>query len=380
MRVCQLSSVRNRIVLGAPLPFSVRAADETLLLARGQVIHDEEQLAELFSRGALVEADELSALYPRAAAPALPPAARAEQLPGLWDNCAGDVKRALQAPPPELASAVHGAAGQLIALINRAPDVALAQVVRHQGSGGHCGYGVAHAMNASTACLAATRYLGWSAADQHRAFKAALTMNLSMLDLQARLATQVSPLTSGQRAAIQEHPARSVEMLQQAGIDDQAWLDAVLQHHEQADGSGYPKGCTEIGELAALLRFADVYTALLSARSTRPAVSAQQAGRELYQMASNSPLCQAVIKSFGIFPPGSCVKLVSGEYGVVARNGQKAYHPHVASLTTADGAPRLSPLMRDSAKAEHAVASLMPEHAMPMRLSPEKLAGLIATA
>lgn len=61
MRVCSLSTVRNHIVLGAPLPFSVRAAGKTRLLARGQGNHDEEQLAGLFTRGALAAVpDELS--------------------------------------------------------------------------------------------------------------------------------------------------------------------------------------------------------------------------------------------------------------------------------------------------------------------------------
>jgi len=126
-----------------------------------------------------------------------------------------------------------------------------------------------------------------------------------------------------------------------------------------------------------MLRFADVYTARLSARANRPAMSAQQAGRELHQMAAQSPLAAALIKSFGIFPPGSLVKLASGEIGVVVRNGEKAYHPLVATLTNANGEPRMTPLKRDSAREEHAVVALLSAQAMPMRLSDEKIAGLI---
>lgn len=371
-------------MLGQPLPFSVRGADRTLLLARGQVIHDAEQLAELFARGALVEADELAALAPAArapstaGAPAGPAAAPAARLPGLWDASCVNVRRALAAAPAELATAIAGATGELLSLIDRAPDVALAQVVRQQAAADNH-YGVVHSMNAATACLAAARCLGWSADEQQRAFRAALTMNIAMLDLQAKLATQVSPLTRGQKQAIQDHPTKGAAMLAEAGVDDALWLDAVATHHEQRDGSGYPLGRSDIGELAELLRFADVYTALLSARANRPAMSAREAGREVYQMAADSPRCAAIIKSFGIFPPGSCVRLASGEMGVVARNGEKAYHPHVAALTTADGGARLTPLMRDSARAEHAVVALLPERALPMRLSAQALAELIAS-
>jgi HD-GYP domain-containing protein (c-di-GMP phosphodiesterase class II) len=305
--------------------------------------------------------------------------APAERLPGLWDSSTEDVKRALKSPPDKVAAAVGSAASLLMSLIDRAPDVALAQVVRQPAdTGAH--YGVTHSIGTATACLAAVRMLGWSADEQQRAFQAALTMNIAMLDLQARLAGQTSPLTGSQRQAIREHPTRSAEMLAEAGIQDPLWLMAVAQHHEAPDGSGYPGGITAVSELAQLLRCADVYTALLSARANRPAMGAREAGREVYQMAADSPYCAALIKSFGIFPPGSCVRLASGELGVVARNGEKAYHPRVAALTTADGSTRMSPLMRDSARAEHAVVALLPEKAMPMRLSPERLAALISTA
>ena len=374
MRVCSLSSVKDRVVLGEPLPFSVRDGSRLLLLARGQVIADEAQLQELFQRGAVVEADELvDAIQPTRRET---PAQRLARLPARWERGCRDVRQALAAPPAQLAGAVHSTTELLLSLIEAAPDLALSQVVR-QTDGGEGHYGVSHSIHAATACQAAARYLGWSPAEQRRAFQAALTMNLGMLDLQARLASQVSPPTALQREAIREHPQRSVEMLDAAGIDDADWLEAVLKHHEVADGSGYPRGLTEVGELAEMLRYADIYTARLSSRANRPAMSAQQAGRELHQMAEASPLAAALIKAFGIFPPGSIVRLASGELGLVVRNGEKAHQPRVAALTNAAGEPRLSPLMRDSTRAEHAIAALLPAHALPMRLSPEQVAGLI---
>lgn len=373
MRVCSLSSVKNRIVLGQPLPFSVRDASRMLLLARGQVIADEAQLQSLFARGAQVEINELAEAIQPARRDST--AQRLARLPSEWDRSNHDVKNALGAPVAQMAAALHSTTDLLLSLIDLSPDVALSQVVRQPDGGGH--YGVNHSIHAATACQAAARYLGWSADEQRRAFQAALTMNLGMLDLQARLSTQVSPLTANQREAIQEHPTRSAEMLSQAGITDTDWLEAVLKHHELADGSGYPQGATDVSELAEMLRFADVYTARLSSRANRPAMSAQQAGRELHQMAGSSPLAAALIKVFGIFPPGSLVKLASGEIGLVLRNGEKAHRPLVAALTNGAGEPRMAPLTRDSAREEHAVVALLSAQAMPMHLSDERIAGLI---
>lgn len=373
MRLCSLQSVRTHIVLGEPLAFSVRDAQHQLLLARGQIIHDLDQLDELFQRGALVEISEIAnAVQPqrRAATRSL----STDQLPGEWQRLGDAVRRTLAAPADQLATAIATTTDDLLRLIAHAPGVALSQVVRQ--SEGH--YGVNHSIHAATACHAAARFLGWSAEDQRRAFQAALTMNLSMVDLQARLASQVSPPTTLQREAIHQHPALSAEMLEQAGVTDFLWLDAVAQHHELPDGSGYPQGLTDVGELATLLRFADVYTARLSARANRPAMSAQQAGRELHLMADSNPLAAALIKAFGVFPPGSLVKLASGELGLVVGNGEKAYHPMVATLTDTRGEPRLTPLRRDTSRDGLAVVGLLSPQSLPMRLSDERIAELIS--
>lgn len=373
MRLCSLQSVQSHIVLGQPLGFSVRDEQRQLLLARGQVIEDEKQLAELFQRGALVEIDEVADLVQpqRKRGQVL----RSDQLPNAWSDCSAEVRRALSSGPSQMAVAIDGATDQLLRLIDQAPCVALAQVVRQPHTAGH--YGANHSIHAATACHAAARFLGWSEHEQRRAFQAALTMNVSMVDLQARLATQVSPLTTLQRDAIHHHPTRSAEILERAGIQDDAWLQAVAQHHELPDGSGYPQRTSEVGVLATLLRFADVYTARLSARANRPAMSAQQAGRELHLLADSSPLAAAVIKAFGIFPPGSLVRLASGELGLVVGHGSKAYHPVVATLTDAAGDPRITPLRRDTSRAGHAVVALLAPQALPMQLSEERVAALI---
>ncbi len=59
MQFADLSAVKHRLHLGAPLPFNVRNADKTLLLARGQRVDSPEHLASLLERGALVDLAEL---------------------------------------------------------------------------------------------------------------------------------------------------------------------------------------------------------------------------------------------------------------------------------------------------------------------------------
>jgi len=380
MQVFSLNAVRSRVQLGSALPFSVRSADKSLLLAAGQVIADEAQLEQLSEAGAVVEVQELLTVYgandPLFATPARETAASAipaAHLPRRWDECIGRVGAALAPDQAERLQAIELATRNVLLLVDRSAGLAMSQIVRqHAAAQAH--YGVSHAMNCAIACLVTARTLGWSAADQQRAMRAALTMNLSMVELQGRLAHQVSPLTAKQRQVMQEHPLRSAEQLELAGVTDAVWLDAVREHHETPDGKGYPAGLLEPDELGQLLRFADVYAALMSRRATRAAMSARDAGRELYAMAAGSSLCQALIKAFGVLPPGSFVRLASGEVGVVTRNGDKAYHPRVAVLTTPDGRAPDPHSVRDTADARHRVVALLSEDAMTIHVTREVLA------
>ncbi|MGY4829944.1 HD-GYP domain-containing protein [Sphaerotilaceae bacterium SBD11-9] len=362
-----LSAVIDRIRLGSPVPFNIRGPDRTLLLARGQVIRDDEQLQALFSRGAVVDGEEVKGPREQVIEAAV------DHLPGLWAGCIDRVGRTLKAPSlPEFARALQDAAEPVLALVERDPDLAIFQVVRQEAAG-KSSYGVAHSVHTAIASYLVAQRLGWDKHAVERVFKAALTMNLAMMELQTRLATQVTPPTAAQREAIREHPLRSAELLEASGVHDADWLAAVRQHHEADDGSGYPQGCRDVVEMAGLLRRVDIYTAKLSARNTRHALPANQAGRELFLQDSQHPMSAAVIKEFGVYPPGCFVQLQCGELGVVIKRGANANTPVVAALTARNGDALLSPVRRLTDHREYGIVSVVPESSLRVRVSPERL-------
>ena len=121
MQFAELSQVKHRIKPGAPLPFNVRNADHTLLLARGQRIESNEHLLALFARGALVDLAEL--LPPKSSADARDAVRHASQaeLPGLWRDALCKVSQVLDlAPDPVFSDALLEAAGPVQALIDPA--------------------------------------------------------------------------------------------------------------------------------------------------------------------------------------------------------------------------------------------------------------------
>ena len=372
MQFTSLALVQQRVVIGAPLPFNIRDHDGQLLLARGQWLESTEQRQALFDRGALVDLAELRSTTDTVLL------ARPEALPGLWSRCMDRLGQTLKASSHEgFAEALDEATPPVLALIERDKDLAIFQVLRQNGNA-HLQYGVNHAVHAAITGFLVAQRLGWTEADVQRVFKAALTMNLSMLELQGQLALQTRPPSAEQRAAIVAHPGLSRRMLELAGVTDSDWLTAVSQHHESHDGSGYPAGLRDPSDIAALVRRADIYTAKLSPRVGREAITADKAGRMMFMQDPGHPMTAALIKEFGVYPPGCFVRLMSGETGLVVKRGPTVMAPVVAVLTSAYGSSLPLPIRRDTSQRDYAVHSVLTPHTGSVRVSPEVLLAVAA--
>lgn len=368
-----LSPFAHRVQLDRPLPFSVYAPDHTLLLARGQHLDSADQLKALLKRGVMVDIDEVLAPARRART------ASRRELPGLWNEYRSGLADALRSPGTDsFRQALDEAAPAVMALVSRDSDLAIFQVLQ-QDSNAHVQYGVNHSIHAAIAAQLVAQRLGWSEDETQRAFKAALTMNVSMLELQGQLAEQTTPPTEEQRAAIRSHPELSRMMLEAAGVTDAELLEAVATHHESPDGRGYPLGLREVNDVSALVRRADIYTAKLSARRNRSAMDADVAGRQMFMQDPGHPMTAALVKEFGVYPPGCWVRLASGECGLVVRRGATVMAPIVSVMTAADGSMLAQPIERDTNHKHHAVRSVL-DAKQPLRRLPSDLLVKLAVA
>jgi HD-GYP domain-containing protein (c-di-GMP phosphodiesterase class II) len=372
MQHMPLAQVRHRIVAGQPLPFNVYRPDTRLLLARGQVLHTSQQIQTLCERGTLVDLAEMREHL------ALPATAPRALLPRLWQAAMQRVEEVLRNPrAPGFRAAVDEAAVPLHALIDRDPDLAIFQVLRQDG-GDRTRLGAEHSVRAAVIARLVAQRLGWPEGDMQRAFKAALTMNVAMLELHGVLAAQCAPPDAVQRRQIHEHPARGRELLEAAGIVDADWLRAVAEHHEERDGSGYPSGMREPSELATLLRRADQYTAKLASRCGREAIAADRAAREIFMQDPEHPICASLVKEMGIYPPGCFVVMACGETGVVVARGATVMTPLVAAMTDVYGRPFPEPLRRDTREPTYAITGVLAAREMRAPLAMEKIAALAA--
>ena len=367
---------RAKVQLGVPLPWNVRDDKQQLLLSRGHVLRSENQLEALLERGAYVDLEEAK-LAERSHVPSPGVAAKGQaNLFGLWDELPNELYKLLDKAPetPGFSARLQDFSTRLIQLIDKDVDIALYHAVRQETA--HLFfYGYSHAIHTATLCLLMARRLAWPQARMMSLVNAALTMNLAILGLQGAMAKQDVPMRESQKKQVRRHPQDAVDMLTKLGVDDPEWLTAVAQHHERPDGSGYPGGLQELNQSAVALRVTDVFMAKISPRATRPALPIKDAARALFQEDGGGPISSAIIKEFGIYPPGDVVKLASGEVGVVMRRTANAKCPIVSALTDAQGHNTTRTQRRDTSVPEHAIVASLTDKSVVARLPPERVYG-----
>jgi len=366
---------RSKVKLGVALPWNVRDATCNLLLSRGHVVESDHQLDALLERGAFVDIEEIKAASLHIAISS-GTTTKATNLFGLWEQTTTDMFTLMAKAPhmPNLLGRINEFAKSLMALIDKDVDIAIYHAVRQDKATAFY-YGYDHSIHTATLCLLVARHLKWSEAKTTSLFKAALTMNMPILALQGKMADQDEPVLDSQRAMIRKHTTEAVDWLVASGVTDPDWLLAVQQHHERSDASGYPQALAVQADIAIALRVADVFMAKISPRLLRPALTVKDAARQLLTEDHGGPLSGALIKEFGIYPPGDVVKLASGEIGVVMRRSASVKCPIVAAITDVNGKPTVKTIQRDTSQAAYAIVGNIADKSLVARMPPERLYG-----
>ncbi|MBK9363892.1 MAG: hypothetical protein IPM99_23585 [Rubrivivax sp.] len=381
-----IGEVRDLIAIGVSLPFSVLDAQERLLLNEGQVIDSERQMALLTERGAWVDRQFVEqrrgatagAAGAGAGASGKGAVQRVVTLFDRWERALWDLDAVLRATIKGEAAAADWATmvDELTRLVDRDADIALFQAVRQEDRR-FVLYPLAHALHAAVIALLTARQAGWPVQRQRAVVGAALSMNVAMLDLQAQMAEQDSPPTQRQLEVIRAHTLKGVQLLQAAGVSDFAWLRAVAEHHERADGSGYPRGLSEVCDEARVLSMTDVYMAKITPRARRPPLAPVVASRQLFQQEPGSPLAMTLIKAIGVHPPGCLVQLHSGQVAVVKQRPAGSPSPLALTLSDRKGQPSVNAQTVDTAEPEHAIVGPCADATPFARLLGERVYGIV---
>ncbi len=341
--------------IGIPVPWDAYDATGKLLIRKGFVLESLHQVEVLVKQGLYVVGESqkppVKRTPPAPEAPKTSLAAAISVLTRELKNQSHLVKLIREKNQhSDLQGQYIASVRNIITAVQRQRDLSLAYVFFNKTTEN---YPLRHSLDTAIIAIVIATALDKRPYDIFNIASASLTMNISMLKLQAQLLGKAEALSQEEITRIRRHPAASRALLEQVGINNSDWLDYVLCHHEKNDGSGYPRGLQQddIPEGAQIICLADRYTATLSPRSYRPGLLPNQVLRELLinqKDTLNLGHAGVLTKVIGIYPPGMFVKLRNGETAVVIAKGEDGACPLVKSILGPDNTPLPFPITRDT--------------------------------
>jgi HD-GYP domain-containing protein (c-di-GMP phosphodiesterase class II) len=339
---------RTDVQVGTEARFDIYDTHGHKLLSRGVLITSEAMAGRLLERGRR-NPDEASGACARGQGPEpRPPQTVFARLDGFSLELAGIHETLVHARGSGHAEALRSLATRLLACFEADEDALLAAL--HIG----CEHDTAATRMLHVCVLAElmSARLQVPEAERQAIRLAALTYDLGMHGLRDEFSAHAGELSPAQQQRLHAHPALGVEMLRRAGITDPDWLALVMGHHERIDGSGYPMRLQgdQLTRPLRILVLADIYSAMIRPRNYREALQARQAMRTLFQERGklvDPDLAAVLIKAVGIYPPGSFVRLASGEIAVVLARSANANLPELRSVVTIEGMARAVAVPRD---------------------------------
>ena len=191
-----------------------------------------------------------------------------------------------------------------------------------------------HAINVSVISLLMGRVFGMSADDMLDLGVGALLHDVGKAELPERLRLRADHFTASEQKYYEEHVGHGVATGRRMGLRPGALL-IIGQHHEHADGSGFPLhlGSDRLTFAARIVALINRYDNLCNPPIPAKALTPHEALSLLFAQGKNqfdTAIMGAFIKMMGVYPPGSAVQLTDDRYALVtAVNSTRPLKPRV---------------------------------------------------
>lgn len=242
-------------------------------------------------------------------------------------------------------------------------------------------YTAQHCVNVAILGMGLAQALEWQRTQVELAGLAGMLHDLGKMKIDKKILNKPGRLTPEEYEHVKQHARLGYQMLKNDDEVHPAVAQAVLEHHERPDGSGYPHGRdrSTLQPMSALISVVDAYDAITSRRPYSKARSHHEALGILWKERNrqfDSTMVEALIQFLGWITPGTVVRLSTGDFAIVLRaSHQHRLWPMVRLLEARDGDYRVGSYLD---LAEHngqkpkqpiRVAEVLPDDALDIELN-----------
>jgi putative nucleotidyltransferase with HDIG domain len=189
-------------------------------------------------------------------------------------------------------------------------------------------YSYMHSVAVCALMVALGRELGFDEEQCRTAGTAGLLHDVGKALMPLEILNKPGKLTDEEFDVMRSHPVRGHELLQEARGAVPEAMEVCLHHHERFDGGGYPHKLPNdrLNQLVRMGSICDVYDAITS---NRPYKAGWDPADSIGKMASwkgqfDPVVFATFVKSVGIYPTGSLVRLHSDRLAVVIEQNAAA--------------------------------------------------------
>jgi putative nucleotidyltransferase with HDIG domain len=191
-----------------------------------------------------------------------------------------------------------------------------------------------HAVNVALIALLMGRVFGFGEEDLQDLGVGALLHDVGKVEMPLLLRHADDSFSPAERRDYEEHVAQGLAVARRMGLSPGATL-VIAQHHEHADGSGFPLrlNTDRMTVAARIVALVNRYDNLCNPYFLAKALTPHEALSLLFAQGKSkfdSSILNAFIKMMGVYPPGSTVQLTDDRYAlVVSVNSSRPLKPSV---------------------------------------------------
>jgi putative nucleotidyltransferase with HDIG domain len=209
-------------------------------------------------------------------------------------------------------------------------------------------YTFQHSVSICALLVSFSHSLGLDAASVEEAGLGGLLHDVGKMKVPNEVLNKPGRLTEEEFNVMKSHATWSRDLLSVVPGISEMVIQIAGEHHEKMAGGGYPRGISgdEISKIGRMTAIVDVYDALTSNRVYHKGMEPSETLKKLLEWSGShldGDLVQQFIRTLGIYPVGSLVRLSSGHLAVVVEQDEDLLRPVVRVIFDVGRKMRLVP-------------------------------------